>query len=212
LVSPGLAAHDDWLASAISETSVVAEIMLPRNRVIKEIRMKRAVYCIALSREQAEKIVQDLRLAGFSSNDISALMPDKRSTRDFAHEQNTKAPEGAVAGGAAGMGFGAALGWLASIGSLTIPGVGPFIAAGPLMAALSGAAVGGVAGSIVGALVGLGIPEYEAKRYEGKVRSGNILISVHTDDGVQRDRAKKVFERAGAEDIGSSGEASVKAA
>jgi len=166
---------------------------------------------MALSREQAEKIVEELRFSGFSNNDISVLLPDKRSTRDFAHEQNTKAPEGTVAGGATGMGVGAALGWLAGIGSLTVPGVGPFIAAGPMMAALSGAAVGGVAGGIVGGLVGFGIPEYEAKRYEGKLQSGNILISVHTDDSAQRDRAKKVFERAGAEDIGSSAEATVKA-
>ncbi|HVK53704.1 MAG TPA: hypothetical protein VM532_01620, partial [Burkholderiales bacterium] len=173
---------------------------------------KRAVYCIALSREQAERIVEDLRIAGFSNNDISALLPDTRSSRDFAHEQNTKAPEGAVAGGATGMGLGAVFGWLAGIGALAVPGVGLFIAAGPIMGALGGAAVGGVAGGIVGALVGMGIPEYEAKRYEGKLRGGNILISVHTDDSAQRDRAKKVFERAGAEDIGSSGEAHVKAA
>jgi hypothetical protein len=174
--------------------------------------MKRAVYCIALSREQAERIVEDLRIAGFSNNDISALLPDTRSSRDFAHEQNTKAPEGAVAGGATGMGLGAVFGWLAGIGALAIPGVGLFIAAGPIMGALGGAAVGGVAGGIVGALVGMGIPEYEAKRYEGKLRGGNILISVHTDDSAQRDRAKKVFERAGAEDVGSSVEANVKAA
>jgi len=173
--------------------------------------MKRAIFCIALSQEQAEKIIEDLRIAGFSNNDISALLPDKRSTRDFAHEQHTKAPEGAVTGGAAGLGVGAVLGWLAGIGSLAIPGVGPFIVAGPIMAALSGAAVGGIAGGIVGALVGLDIPEYEAKRYEGKIRNGNILISVHTDDHSQRDRARKVFERAGAEDIGSSMEAAVKA-
>lgn len=174
--------------------------------------MKRAVYCIALSREQAERIVEDLRMAGFSNNDISALLPDTRSSRDFAHEQNTKAPEGAVAGGATGMGLGAVFGWLAGIGALAIPGVGLFIAAGPIMGALGGAAVGGVAGGIVGALVGMGIPEYEAKRYEGKLRGGNILISVHTDDSAQRDRARKVFERAGAEDVGSSAEANVKAA
>ena len=171
--------------------------------------MKQAVFCIALSKAQAERIVEDLRVSGFSNNDISALLPDTRSTRDFAHEQNTKAPEGAVTGGATGMGVGAILGWLAGMGSLAIPGVGPFIAAGPIMAALSGAAVGGVAGGIVGGLVGLGIPEYEAKRYEGKVRNGNILISVHTDNSDQRERAKKIFANAGAEDIGASHEASV---
>jgi len=171
--------------------------------------MKKAVYGIAQTATQAETIVEQLRVAGFPSNDISVLFPDKSSTKDFAHEKATKAPEGATTGGTVGAGIGAALGWLAGIGSLAIPGAGPFIAAGPIMAALGGAAVGGATGGIVGALVGMGIPEYEAKRYEGKVRGGNILISVHTDDAGQRARAKEIFKQAHAEDISATGEASV---
>lgn len=171
--------------------------------------MDKSVYCIALSRAQAETIVTELRAAGYSSDDISVLFSDKGGTRDFAHEHNTKAPEGATAGGMTGMGAGAILGWLAGIGSLAIPGVGPFIAAGPIMAALSGAAIGGATGGILGALIGFGIPEYEAKRYEGKLRAGNILISVHTEDSDERERAEKIFERAGAEDIATSSEATV---
>jgi hypothetical protein len=171
--------------------------------------MKRAVYCIARTVEQTEAIIGELRATGFSNGDISVLFPDKGGTRDFAHEHHTKAPEGATAGGVAGMGIGAVLGWIAGIGTLAIPGVGPFIAAGPIMAALSGAAVGGVTGGVLGALVGLGIPEFEAKRYEEKIRSGNILISVHTEDGKERDRAKDIFKRFGADDITTGGEASV---
>jgi hypothetical protein len=171
--------------------------------------MKNAVYCIAKNREQAESIVSALRDGGFSSNEISVLLPDKSGTRDFAHEQNTKLPEGAATGGVAGMGVGAALGWLAGIGSLAIPGVGPFIAAGPIMAALGGAAVGGAAGGVIGGLVGMGIPEYEAKRYDGKIRGGGALISVHTDNADQVKTVKKIYERAGAEDIKSTSEASV---
>jgi hypothetical protein len=171
--------------------------------------MKNAVYCIAQNRAQAETIVDGLRAAGFSSSDISVLLPDKAGTRDFAHEQNTKLPEGASTGGVAGMGAGAILGWLAGIGTLAIPGVGPFIAAGPIMAALGGAAVGGAAGGIIGALVGMGIPEYEAKRYDGKIRGGSALISVHTDNSDQEKIAKNIYKRAGAEDIKSTSEASV---
>lgn len=170
---------------------------------------KNAVYCIAQNLTQAETIVDSLRAAGFSSNEISVLLPDKSGTRDFAHEQNTKMPEGATTGGAAGMGVGAILGWLAGIGTLAIPGVGPFIAAGPIMAALGGAAVGGAAGGIIGGLVGMGIPEYEAKRYEGKIRGGGALISVHTDNSDQEKTAKDIYKRAGAEDIKSTSEASV---
>lgn len=173
--------------------------------------MQRAVYCIAKTQEQVENIVGQLRVLGFSNDDISVLLPDRTGTRDFAHEQHTKAPEGAAAGGAAGMGIGAVLGWLAGIGSIAIPGIGPFIAAGPIMAALGGAAVGGATGGILGMLAGMGIPEYEAKRYEGKLRAGNILVSVHTDDMEERSRAKKVFEQNGAEDIGVSAEAAVEA-
>lgn len=169
--------------------------------------MKRSVYCIAKSVEQAEAIIDALRIGGFSSNDISVLFPDKQGTKDFAHEHNTKAPEGAATGGVAGMGVGAVLGWVAGIGAIAIPGVGPFIAAGPIVAALSGAAIGGAAGGILGALIGMGIPEFEAKRYEEKIRSGNILISVHTEDSTERSRAKDIFKEAGADDIASGAEA-----
>lgn len=174
--------------------------------------MKASVYCITKTLTQAEVIIAALKNAGFSNNDISALLPDKRGTKDFAHEHNTKAPEGAAAGGAAGLGVGAAVGWLAGIGALAIPGVGPFIAAGPIMAALGGAAIGTAAGGILGALVGMGIPEFEAKRYDAKIREGNILISVHTEDSKQRDVAKDIFKRNGAEDISTGSEAKAKAA
>jgi uncharacterized membrane protein len=171
--------------------------------------MTKAVFCIAQNIDQAEIIVNDLKTAGFSNNDISVLFPDKSTTKDFAHEKNTKAPEGAAIGGTVGIGTGAVLGWLAGIGSLAIPGVGPFIAAGPIMGALSGAAVGAATGSLTGALIGVGIPEYEAKRYEGKVRGGSALISVHTASSEARDKAKEIFERAHAEDISTTEEASV---
>jgi hypothetical protein len=171
----------------------------------------KAVFCIAQNIDQTEIIVSDLKAAGFSSNDISVLFTDKSTTKDFAHEKHTKAPEGASIGGAVGIGTGAVLGWLAGIGSLAIPGVGPFIAAGPIMAALSGAAVGAAAGGITGALIGLGIPEYEAKRYEGKIKGGSALISVHTADHDARDKAKEIFEHAKAEDISSTEESSVAA-
>jgi hypothetical protein len=169
--------------------------------------MSNAVYCIALDHPHAETIVNRLKDAGFAPNDISVLFPDKGGTRDFAHEQNTKLPEGAATGGVAGMGTGAILGWLAGIGTLAIPGVGPFIAAGPILAALGGAAVGGAAGGIIGGLIGMGIPEYEAKLYDGKVRSGNILISVHTENSDQIKAAKHIFEDAKADDIRSTSEA-----
>jgi hypothetical protein len=169
----------------------------------------KAVFCIAKSETQAEAIVNQLKTAGFLNNDISVLFPDRSSTKDFAHDKQTKAPEGATTGGTLGLGLGAVLGWLAGIGTLAIPGVGPFIAAGPIMGALSGAAVGGATGGLIGALVGMGIPEYEAKRYEGKVKEGSILISVHTDNADERSRAKAIFEQAGAEDIATTGESSV---
>jgi hypothetical protein len=171
--------------------------------------MKNAVYGIANTTAQAESIVSQLQAHGFANSDISVLFPDKEGTRDFAHEKNTKAPEGATTGGLAGMGVGGALGLLAGIGALAIPGVGPFIAAGPIMGALSGAAVGGATGGLIGALIGLGIPELEAKQYEGKVKAGNILISVHTEDSDERSRAKEILEKFGAKDVSSSGEASV---
>jgi hypothetical protein len=170
--------------------------------------MSQAVFCIAKTEGQAQRIVVDLKSAGFNNNDISVLFPDKTGTRDFAHEHNTKAPEGTATGASLGGLLGGALGWLAGIGSLAIPGVGPFIAAGPNMAALGGAAVGASVGGITGALIGMGIPEFEAKRYEGRIKEGNYLISVHTEDSTQRGKAKEIFERAGAEDISSAGESS----
>jgi hypothetical protein len=169
---------------------------------------KTSVFCIARTESQAIGIVDRLKAANFSNNDISVLFPDKTGTKDFAHEQHTKAPEGAAAGGVTGGVLGGALGWLAGIGALAIPGVGPFIAAGPIMAALGGAAVGGAVGGIAGALVGMGIPEYEAKRYESKIKSGNVLISVHAENSDEAKRAKEIFKTAGAEDISSTGEAS----
>jgi len=169
---------------------------------------KSSVICIAKSESQAIAIANHLKNANFSSNDISVLFPDKAGTKDFAHEQHTKAPEGATTGGVAGGVVGGAFGWLVGIGALAIPGVGPFIAAGPIMAALGGAAVGGAVGGIAGALIGMGIPEYEAKRYEGKIKGGNILISVHTENSDETKRAKEIFELAGAEDISSTTESS----
>jgi len=167
---------------------------------------KSSVICIAKTESQAVGIVDELKAANFSNNDISVLFPDKGGTKDFAHEQHTKAPEGATTGGVTGGVLGGAFGWLVGIGALAIPGVGPFIAAGPIMAALGGAALGGAVGGIAGALIGLGIPEYEAKRYEGKVKNGNILISVHTEDSDEIKLAKEIFKRSGAEDISSTGE------
>ena len=169
---------------------------------------KKSVFCIATSRDQADRIVDQLKTANFSNNDISALFADKSTSHDFAHEKNTQAPEGAVAGAGTGGVVGGALGWIAGIGALAIPGVGPFIAAGPIIAAFSGAAIGAAVGGIVGGLIGLGIPEIEAKRYEGKVKAGNILISVHTEDAGDIARAKDIFKQAEAQDICTAGEAS----
>lgn len=172
--------------------------------------MAEAVFGIATSEAQAGNIVSQLKTAGFSGSDVSVLFPDKVGTSDFVHEHHTKAPEGATAGASAGGMIGGTLGWLAGIGSLAIPGLGPFIAAGPIMAALSGAAVGAAVGGLTGALVGMGIPEFEAKRYEARVKEGNILISVHTEDSRQKDVAKKIFEQGGAEDISVAKESKVK--
>jgi len=169
-----------------------------------------SVICIAKTEPQVVRIANELKTAGFSPNDISVLFPDKTGTRDFAHEQHTKAPEGAATGAGTGAVVGGGLGWLVGIGALAIPGVGPFIAAGPIMAALAGSAVGAAAGGITGALVGLGIPEYEVRQYEGKIRGGSILISVHVADGDEADRATEIFKREGAEDISTTGMTGVK--
>jgi hypothetical protein len=166
-----------------------------------------AVFGIYRDRAHAEEAADALRWAGFRNSDVSALLPDNVGTKDLAHEKNTKAPEGAATGGASGGVLGGALGWLAGIGVLAIPGLGPFIAAGPLMAALAGAGAGGTIGGLVGALVGMGIPEYEAKRYDGRVRDGGILLSVHCDDAEWVKRAKDILQNSGADDISATGEA-----
>jgi len=154
-----------------------------------------------------ESAVDTLKSAGFRNTDISVLFPENVGTKDFAHQKGTKAPEGASAGAATGVVIGGTLGWLAGIGALAIPGVGPFIAAGPIMAALAGAGVGGTIAGITGALIGMGIPEYEAKRYEGRLRKGSILLSVHSDNSEWTRKAKEILERTGAEDVASAGEA-----
>src|SRR5215211_5916568 len=166
--------------------------------------MSKSVFGIATTQGEAEQIVRQLQAQGFATSDISVLMPDTGGTRDVGHVKATKAPEGASTGATAGGATGGVLGLLAGIGALAIPGVGPFIAAGPIMAALSGAAVGATTGGIVGGLVGMGIPEIEAKRYEGKLKEGNYLIAVHAEDGDQVDRAKEIFKAANADDITSS--------
>src|SRR5438045_2429920 len=161
----------------------------------------KSVFGIAKTEEQAVTIVERARDSGFSGDDVSVIFPDTGTSRQFAFAKATKAPEGATTGAVTGGVLGGVAGWLVGIGSLAIPGIGPFVAAGPIMAALGGAAAGAATGGIAGALVGMGIPEYEAKRYEGRVQSGDILISVHADDRDEAKRAKDIFERAGAEDI-----------
>lgn len=173
--------------------------------------MAKAVFCTVKSRIAAEDLVQQLKAAGFANSDISVLMSDSVGTKDFAINNETKAPEGAATGAGAGMAVGGVLGWLAGIGTLAIPGVGPLIAAGPIMAALSGAALGGTLGGITGALVGLGIPEYEAKRYEGKLKDGAALISVHSENSAETERANQLMKAAGGEDISSANEPSIAA-
>jgi len=165
-----------------------------------------AVFGIYPSYEAVERGVDALKSAGFRHTDISVLFPENAGTKDFAHTKSTKAPEGVTTGATSGAVVGGALGWLAGIGALAIPGLGPFIAAGPIMAALAGVGVGGAVGGVTGALVGLGIPEYEAKRYEGRLKKGGILLSVHSDNSDWTDRAKEILGRTGAEDIASTGE------
>jgi len=167
-----------------------------------------AVFGIYQTRSHVENAVDTLLENQFRNEDISVLMPENNGTKDFAAEKNTKAPEGATAGAGTGAVLGGTLGLLAGIGALAIPGLGPFIAAGPIMGALAGAGTGGVVGGAIGALVGMGIPEYEAKRYEGMVREGKILLSVHCDNSDWVKRAKEILERTGGKDIASAGEAS----
>jgi hypothetical protein len=165
-----------------------------------------AAFGIYTSQAAVENAVDALKAAGYRNTDISVLFPANVGNKDFAHEKNSKAPEGATAGAGSGAVIGGALGWLAGIGALAIPGLGPFIAAGPIMAALAGLGVGGAVGGVVGGLIGFGMPEYEAKRYEGRIKKGDILLSVHCDDSEWTKKAKDILERTGAEDISSTGE------
>jgi len=166
-----------------------------------------AVFGIYPTRTSAEEAVDALRVAGFRSTDVSVLFSENAGTKDFAHAKATKSPEGTAAGAGAGAVIGGALGWLAGIGALAIPGIGPFVAAGPIVAALAGVGLGGTVGGLTGALIGMGIPEYEAKRYEGRIRKGGILLSVHCDSSEWVRRAEDILNRTGAEDISSAGEA-----
>jgi len=165
---------------------------------------KTSVFGIATSWAQAERIVESLQNAGFASSEISVLFPDTQGRHDMGHVKASKAPEGATTGGVAGGVTGGVIGLLAGIGALAIPGIGPFIAAGPIMAALGGASVGAATGGLIGGLIGLGIPEIEAKRYENKLRSGNYLIAVGTGNTKEKDQAEEIFKAKGAEDISSS--------
>lgn len=166
-----------------------------------------SVFGVYATRGQVEAAIEQLRTAGFRAEDVSILLPENLGTKDMGVEKNTKAPEGAATGAASGAVLGGTLGWLAGIGALAIPGIGPLLVAGPLVAMLAGVGVGAAAGGLTGAFVGLGIPEYEAKRYEGLVKSGKILLSVHSDDGDWTKKAKKILENTGAEDIGTASEA-----
>src|SRR4029077_14454910 len=194
--------------STINSTSKDRTNKQPKHKR-KRIIMSKSVFGIATTHGQAERIVEQLQAQGFAASEISVLMPDTGGTRDVGHVKATKAPEGATTGAATGGVTGGVIGLLAGIGALAIPGVGPFIAAGPIMAALSGMAVGAATGGVVGGLIGLGIPEIEAKRYDEKLRKGNYLIAVHTDESEDVDRAKHIFKTAGAEDISTVSEASV---
>lgn len=165
-----------------------------------------AVFGIYPTREAAEEAVTTLRTAGFRSTDVSVLFPENLGTKDLAHERNSKAPEGAATGGVAGGIAGGVLGWLTGIGALAIPGVGPLIAAGPIVAALAGVGAVGALGGIVGALAGMGVPEYEAKRFEGRIREGSVLLSVHCDSRDWVRRAKKILVQTGAQDVAAAGE------
>jgi hypothetical protein len=166
-----------------------------------------SVFGIYPTRDSVSQAVDTLQAAGFRNTDISALFPENQGNKDFAIEKSTKAPEGATTGAASGVLLGGALGWLAGIGALAIPGIGPFIAAGPIVSALAGVGTGALAGGMVGALVGFGMPEYEAKRYEGRIKHGGILLSVHCDDAAWTNLARHILESTGAEDIASSAEA-----
>jgi ActD protein/heat induced stress protein YflT len=165
-----------------------------------------AVFGIYRSETALERAVDSLRTAGFRNTDISVLYPENVGTKDLAVEKSTKAPEGATTGAGTGAVIGGTLGWLAGIGALAIPGLGPFIAAGPIVAAIAGVGAGGALGAVTGALIGMGVPEYEAKRYQGLVKEGGILLSVHADDSNWTKRAKDILEQTGATDVSYTGE------
>jgi hypothetical protein len=171
---------------------------------------KVGVFGIYSTRVALENATDSLVSAGFPASDISVLLPETLGgPKDMGTEKATKAPEGAAAGVTAGGVIGGTLGLLAGVGLLAIPGLGPFIAAGPIMAGLAGLGVGGAVGGVTGALIGMGIPEFEAKRYEGRLKKGGILLSVHCDTAEEINRAKDVLKTTGAEDISSTGESSV---
>lgn len=169
-----------------------------------------STFAIFKTKNEAEDAVVQLKIAGFRADDVSVLLPHGESSKDFAHEKGTKAPEGAAVGTTTGVLLGASFGWLVGIGSLAIPGVGPFIAAGPIMAALAGAGLGGTVGGLSGALLGLGIPEYKAKRYEGMIHEGGVLMSVHCDDSDWAKKAQEIFKNTGGSDIASTKETASK--
>jgi hypothetical protein len=171
-----------------------------------------AAFGLYRTQGDVEYAVDLLRAEGFRNTDISVLFPENQGTKDFAVQKNTKAPEGTATGATTGAVVGGTLGWLAGIGALAIPGVGPLIAAGPIVAALTGVGVGGAIGGIAGALVGMGIPEYEAKRYEGRLKTGGVLLSVHCDTSEEITNAKAVLKNSGAEDISSASESSANVA
>jgi hypothetical protein len=185
-----------------------SEINRQKKRRIKMAGKNTAVFGIYPTQTGVENAVDALKTAGFPNTDISVLFPENVGTKDFAVSKGTKAPEGTATGVGTGAVLGGGLGWLVGIGALAIPGLRPFIAAGPIMAALAGMGVGGAIGGITGALIGMGIPEYEAKRYEGRVKDGGILLSVHSDSSEATKRAKEILDRTGAQDISSTGESS----
>ncbi|MGC2110237.1 MAG: PRC-barrel domain-containing protein [Candidatus Korobacteraceae bacterium] len=179
---------------------------VPATYVASGVPRPTGVYGVYSDRKDVEKAVERLRDAGFVSSDISVVFPDRDLSKEFALEKNTKAPEGALAGGGTGLVIGGALGWLAGIGTLAIPGIGPLLAAGPIVAAIAGAGVGSAIGGIAGALIGLGVPEIEAKRYEEEIKRGRILVSVHCDSVHMAQTARKVLDDTGAKDVFLSGE------
>lgn len=172
--------------------------------------MKQAIMGLVPTTIQADALIVSLRATGIRDGDISVVMPDFMSCRDLGHEKHSKAPEGATAGAGTGLIVGGALGWLTGMGAVSLPGLGPLLAAGPIFAALSGAAVGGAAGGLIGALIGLGIPEYEARQYDGKLRDGNILVSVHTDDKQTAKAVEEILKTGGVQAVTCTAEAPAK--